>query len=487
MRLRIALVLAALSGFIALSYEIVWIRIYSMVSWGKASAFGALLGSYLTGLALGALLSRRFCRAEGHRELRALAWFILLANLFGFLLVPGIAELVRYAPYSWALPLVAVGAGLLGTAFPLIAHFGVNPDEHAGAGVSYLYGANILGSTAGSLLTGFVLLDYPLACVCAGLAVTGILVFYGISRRWKTAVVSAVLVVGATPWLFDSLYEKMQFKDEYRPGRRFALIEEGRSGVVTVTKKGEVFGGGVYDGRFNVDPKNDVNGIFRCYAPFAFRAPPRSVLVVGLGSGSWTQVIANHPAVERVVVIEISRDYLEVVRFSPVVRSLLDNPKVEIVIDDGRRWQNRHDERFDWIVQNTTYHFRAHATNLLSREYLELIRAHLKPGGLFVYNTTRSLDAQRTGAVVFPYCWLLDNAMVVSDQPLLRDRDRFRAVLGDYRIDGRKLFEPGRDDAALDAIVNGDLWYDRDWVLNRTQGSIVITDDNMASEWAHLR
>ena len=65
--MRLALLLSALSGFIALSYEIVWIRVYSMVSWGKASAFGTLLGAYLAGLAFGALLARRFCRADGHR------------------------------------------------------------------------------------------------------------------------------------------------------------------------------------------------------------------------------------------------------------------------------------------------------------------------------------------------------------------------------------------------------------------------------------
>jgi len=485
-RLRLALLLAALSGFIGLSYEIVWIRIYSMVSWGKASAFGALLGAYLAGLALGALVARRFCKPEGHRELRALAWFILFANLFGFLLVPATAELVRFAPHAWALPLVALGAGLLGATFPLIAHFGVDPDSHAGAGVSYLYGANILGSTAGSLLTGFVLLEFPLVWVTAGLALLGIVVFFGLARRPVIALASAALVVAAAPFLFDGLYEKMQFKDEYVPGMRFALVEEGRSGVVAVTEDGVVYGGGVYDGKFNVDPKDDVNGIFRAYAGFAFRDPPETVLVIGLGSGSWTQVLAQHPAVKRIQVVEIGSEYVDVVRFSPVVRSLLTNPKVEIAIDDGRRWLNRHDERFDWIVQNTTYHFRAHATNLLSREYLELSRRHLNPGGILVYNTTRSLDAQKTGATVFPHCWLLDNAMLVSDAPLVRDRDRFRAVLRAYEIDGKPLFGAG-DEAALERIVNDDRWHDRDWILERTKDARVIEDDNMASEWAHLR
>ncbi|MEM8882608.1 MAG: hypothetical protein AAGD14_00895 [Planctomycetota bacterium] len=487
MRLRLALLLAALSGFIALSYEIVWIRVFSMMSWGKASAFGALLGAYLTGIAFGALYARRFCRAEGHRELRALAWFILFANLVGFLLVPLAAELARVAPVAWSLVLFALGAGLLGTTFPLIAHFGVDPDEHAGAGVSYLYGANIVGSTAGSLLTGFVLLELPIARVSVILALAGLAVFFGIARRWRETLVGALFVVGCSLFLFDGLYEKMQFKEEYEPGQRFALVIEGKSGVVTVTEDGTVYGGGVYDGKFNVDPKDDINGIFRAYAPFAFRAPPKTALVIGMGSGSWTQVLASHPDVERVLVIEIGEDYLDVVRHSPVVRSILDNPKVEIVIDDGRRWMLRHDETFDWIVQNTTYHFRAHATNLLSREYLELSRKHLNEGGLILYNTTRSKDAQRTGAMVFPYCWLVDNAMIVSDKPLIRDRARHREVLANYVIDGKRLFDLPKDRETLEALVADERWYSAEQVLARTEGAVVITDDNMASEWAFLR
>ena len=80
-----------------------------------------------------------------------------------------------------------------------------------------------------------------------------------------------------------------------------------------------------------------------------------------------------------------------------LVASLLDNPKVEIVIDDGRRWLNRHPERkFDAIIQNTTWYYRPNVTNLLSREYLALVAAHLREGGVIMYNTTGSLRVQRT-------------------------------------------------------------------------------------------
>ena len=51
----LALVVAGVSGFIALSYEIVWYRVIAFESWGLPGAFGLLLAAYLFGLAIGSL------------------------------------------------------------------------------------------------------------------------------------------------------------------------------------------------------------------------------------------------------------------------------------------------------------------------------------------------------------------------------------------------------------------------------------------------
>jgi spermidine synthase len=108
---------------------------------------------------------------------------------------------------------------------------------------------------------------------------------------------------------------------------------------------------------------------------------PKEVLEVGLSGGAWTEIISNHPQLEKQVVVEINPGYVEVIRRYPMVAPLLRNPKVEVVIDDGRRWMERHrDRKFDVIVMDTIYHWRAHATNLLSVEFLDLARQLLKPG-----------------------------------------------------------------------------------------------------------
>jgi len=67
-KLLIALVVATASGFIALSYEILWIRVYGFATEGAPESFGFLLSAYLTGLALGALFARGYCQRTDTEE-----------------------------------------------------------------------------------------------------------------------------------------------------------------------------------------------------------------------------------------------------------------------------------------------------------------------------------------------------------------------------------------------------------------------------------
>ena len=273
---------------------------------------------------------------------------------------------------------------------------------------------------------------------------------------------------------------------------------ENRSGIITVDTDRTVFGNGMYDGHFNVDLKHDNNGIVRPYALSLFHPVPRDVLMIGLSSGSWAQVVANNPAVRTLTVIEINPGYLKLIAQEPEVESLVANPKVTIVTDDGRRWLNLNPERhFDAIVSNTTWYFRANVTNLLSAEFFTLVKDHLNPGGIFFYNTTDSARAQRTGCVVFGEGARFTNHMVVSATPIDWDFQRWRRTLEVYRIDGRGQFDPGSlDDSvlldkaeAMSASLNSKAPYAErpiepcSDVLARTVGKEIMTDDNMGSEW----
>lgn len=511
MSFAVALAVAAASGFIALSYEILWYRVIAFASWGLPGAFGLLLAAYLFGLAFGSRLAGAFCRDDAKagdtRQLRIVAGFVLVANLVAWLVVPVFGWSAKRWDWPPALAMVALAAALLGAILPLVSHFGIKADDRAGVNLSYVYLANIVGSAAGSLLTGFVFLDvWPLAKVGSVIGVVGMALFAvllwisDLRGRTRLAVpvlggLAAAMVFFGTPRLYDRIWERLLYKAKFGDDTKFADVIETKSGVITVTQDDTVYGGGAYDGRFNTSLEWDKNGILRAYGVGAMHPAPKRMLMVGLASGSWAKVLSNLPGLEKLTIVEINPGYISLIQKHEEVAGILKDPKVEIVIDDGRRWLNRHSERFDVIVQNTTWHWRAHITNLLSTEYLEIIRAHLAPGGFFYFNTTSSDDVQKTAATTFPHAMRVYNFMAVSDAPLSFDKERWRRTLEDTRLDGEPIIdrstERGRElwdetlayaDTIHEPPIDRGL-ESRESVLARTQAALVITDDNMVPEW----
>jgi spermidine synthase len=515
----LALACAAFCGFAALAYEIIWYRLLAFAERDTARVFAYLLGSYLMGIALGSRFAERY--SERYRDQRTsinmLGGFIFSSAILGFAVGPALALAMKFiplagatfatAPVYLALPLsICLGAFSFGATFPLIAQVSVDPAGRAGAALSFLYAANIVGSTLGSFVVGFALLDYlSLFSISLLLLLGGILVgavvlatSRGSTGKLKQgaafAVAAALLVaIGSQP-VINTIYDRLLFKDHY-PKVHFQELVEGRSGAIGVTPNGVVFGGGVYDGRFNIDLMHDTNGIARPFALSAIHPAPRHVLMIGLGSGSWAQVVANNPQVEELTVVEINPGYLKLIPQYPVVTSLLGNSKVRIIIDDGRRWLAQNPgQRFDAIVMNTTLHWRNHASNLLSVEFLHMARRHLNPAGVLFYNTTGSEDAMATGLEVYPYALRFSSSLAVSDSPIVFDRVRWRAVLLGYVIDGKHVIDSSdnKQITKLDEVVNiaedptgrQSFSIESDAQLRkRLQGRLIITDDNMGVEW----
>lgn len=490
----LACLLAFASGFIALSHEILWYRVYSYTSQGAADAFALLLGAYLLGIALGAYAARALCR-DAALPLRAVAW-LLAASSMAFFVPPAVASLAA-ASDTWALtlPVVVVAAGLLGAVFPLVSHATIAPDARSGSRISYVYLSNILGSVAGSLGTGFLLLDrWPLPRVAlllawASLAAALALVAARRARRATLAAALAGCVLGAAafqalaPALYASLYEKLQFRTGYRPGDRFAHLVENKSGVIAVTTDGTIYGGGAYDGAFNTSLARDTNGVVRAYALAGLHAAPREVLMIGLSSGSWAAAVASHPALERLTVVEINPGYLQLLPHYRDVAGLLSDPRVRIEIDDGRRWLVRNRERrFDAIVINGTQHWRAHATNLLSAEFVALVRSHLREGGVYYFNATGSERAARTAGDAFRHILRVHNCIAASDAPLRFDAQAWSRAMRLAAIGGRPVLEAGAGEREVLARIRRLLEPEAS-LRARIARAAPITDDNMGTEW----
>jgi spermidine synthase len=516
MGFKTVLALAAAGGFVSLSYEIFFFRTVSYASGSSATAFAATLSAFLVGVASGSRRAGENCRILSREEaMRRAAGSLVTANLLGILFLPLVSQLawLDRGVIGIAMLMVFFVARAWGALLPYLAELGIVADGRAGMQTAFLYLANILGSALGAVLTGFVLMDLMgliaigVALVVLGLGCAALLAGTLELPRWQKYLragfagalgLAALLVV---PAFGGHVLENLQWKGATQ-AKPFVKVLENRSGIITVDADGTVFGHGMYDGKFNTDLKHDTNGIVRPYALSLFHPAPRRVLMIGLSSGSWAQVIASNPEVQSLTVVEINPGYARLVAQEPEVASLLKNPKVTLVTDDGRRWLYLNPaETFDAIVSNTTWHFRANVTNLVSAEFLDLVRRHLKPGGIFFYNTTGADRVQRTGCLGFAHGARFTNHMVVSPDPILWDFARWRRVLTSYRIDGTLIFDPrhAEDRLVLDRLMAMEASLaagpsgavDRPIepcpeILARTTGLRPVTDDNMGSEWRYF-
>jgi spermidine synthase len=504
MNYTIALLVSFLAGVISLSYEILWYRVYSFTSGSSPTTFGLLLGFYLLGLAFGSYASIRLCDGRdgtgNPRQLRALAAFLFLANAAGFLVIPLAGWLSTVVWWRWALPPVAVAAALLGSTLPLLGHFGIAPDDRAGSGLSGLYFANILGSVSGSLLTGFVLLEvWPLRRIAVVLAFLGIGVALALAlianRRHLTVGVACLVAAGAalgvvtaSPLLFDDLYARLLYGDKFSVAKPLSEIVENRHDVVVVTADKRVYGSGVYDGAISTSLWPNPNGIDRAYALAALHPSPTNVLVVGLSTGAWAQVIARFLGVRSMTAVEINPGYLQIIARHPEVSGLLSDPRIRIVIDDGRRWLRRNPRaRFDLIVENASVHWRAHATHVLSIEHFKLVRDHLTEDGLFYVNTTSSPEVIRTLLEVFPYALRLQGFVAASSRPIRFDIDRWKSLLAGASTQDPPLLDAtdpaGREELARLTRIEADM-EGRESMEAHTATARIVTDDSMAAEWS---
>ncbi|MBX3660178.1 MAG: fused MFS/spermidine synthase [Ramlibacter sp.] len=496
-----AFALLALIGFISLSQEILWFRILGFLTGSHPQVFGMLLAAFLAGVAWGSIRARNLA-TSGASAFHFLVTSLLAAALVFYAGVPVIAFVAEWAGSGPALLcgylLVAFVACLCGGVLPVTIHLGTRDARNSLATASWLYFSNILGSAVGPLLTGFIALEV-LSLEANVAALSGLTLLLALTvlflapstqpgHRFKYASLAAGLAVAAVLFhdrAYENHLEKMQYASSvFKP---FKYTLENRSGVLTVEEAAAdvMYGHGIYDGRFNIDPVNNTNLIDRAFMVAALHRQPQKVLEIGLSTASWTRVLSSHTAVGSLTVVEINKGYPAIVRNYPEMASVLESPRVRLLIDDGRRWlRSNPDESFDVIVMNNTLHWRSNATSLLSLEFLKLCKQHLKPGGVLYYNTTGADDVVFTAAHGFSHVTRYSTFVAASDHPFdMTPAERRANLLKFAGRDGKPLLDSDEEHRkVLARLSNSPLTDIQQDVLQR-QDRQLITDDNMAVEY----
>ena len=507
--LRAAALIAGIAGFLALGFEIAWFRIFSLATYDRAPAFALLLSTYLAGIAAGSFLSEKLAEKRSINPVTMAGSAMLIAGALSVYLVPLIAHFSwNNVPVLMSAPAFFLTAAFLGSVLPLLCQSAVRADESAGRSVSLIYLSNIIGATLGSLVIGFVLMNYfgtekISMLLAAATVISGFLVMLFRNGRvqalpkslWILTAI-AVIAIPLSASGFRNLYGTLIFGKKAATVGAMKYVVENRNGIISVTQDDAVFGGGVYDGFFNVDPANDKNFVIRAYVVSLMHPHPKHVFMLGLASGSWAQVVANNPEVESLDVVEINPGYLQLIEKYDEVRSLLHNPKVHIYVDDARRWLLAHPEaKYDMIIANTSFHWRDHTSQVLSVEFLRIVKAHLLEGGIYYYNATESPDVLMTGLHEYKYGLRVISCLALSDSPIVLDKQRWFSVLSHYEIDGRKMFDPNGAkgpmvlagyNAFADSVrhPSGFLSMEDGRELAARLGPRhIITDDNMGAEW----
>ncbi len=391
--------LAFLSGFVTLSLEVLWTRMFAQVFQNSVYTFSAILVVFLLCLAIGAALASALARRQVNSRLIILGLVVgsaLLAPATPFIFTAATGRLgylgggpdwYRYIFQVFATTAIVIFLPgiLLGTIFPYLMKVSEPFRRGVGRTVGDLVAINTIGAILGSLCAGFILLD--LVGLRSGIMSMGALYLLAVlllpslpmMYRIVPAACLALLVIGFKPG-------RLMVVSTSPAGDETILdVWEGSAATVAVVKRGKSL-------KIKVNNLYAVGGTesrkweeWQSHLPLLIHPEPRSVFYLGMGTGITAGASLLHP-VKRVVVTEIVPEVVTAAQkhFTPYTNGLFTDGRSEVVVEDGRNYLLGTRERFDVIIADLFVPWKAGTGTLYSREHFRAARSHLKKGGLFV-------------------------------------------------------------------------------------------------------
>lgn len=433
---RLVYVAVGLSGFAALSAEVIWTRLLALLYGATTYTFAIILMVFLAGIGIGSALAARIARHTGHplRWLAACQLGLLPGLLWAHL---SISHIVPYWHPNvsgefyvyWVflhdtmrtvvtvfLPALLWGASF---SFGLAAMGHGQPDT--GRLVGRIYAANTCGAILGALATSLWLVPAlgsqrveQLLMLVAGLAAMLALVaetrarsagevepgsesskprwlelpWLGSTRsRWAVGGCVALAILALRP-LPHGLLGNSIMPHAWKDFTHDFEKESQNTAVVVLNERSTGFRSLCVSGKVEASTNPDD---LRCQRLLGHVAAlvhpnPQSTLTVGLGAGTTAGCFVLYPSVKRIRVCEIEPAIVEAAGgyFAEANHHVVTDPRTEITIDDARHFMAVTDEKFDIITSDPIHPWVRGSAVLYSREYYELCRKRLNPGGVYV-------------------------------------------------------------------------------------------------------
>ena len=118
------------------------------------------------------------------------------------------------------------------------------------------------------------------------------------------------------------------------------------------------------------------------HIPMNSHKNPKSVLVIGGGDGGKVREVLKHDTVEKVVLCEIDGMVIDVCKkYLPTIAGKLDDPRVEILVEDAIEYIKNKENEFDIVLIDSTDPM-GPGEGLFTEEFYTNVKKSLKKGGI---------------------------------------------------------------------------------------------------------
>jgi spermidine synthase len=420
----------ALSGLTALGAEVVWTRLLSLLLGGTVYTFSIILAVFLFGLWAGSSGGAYLARRLSQPRWALAACQALLAGAIAWTAFT-LSDVLPYWPvdpwlslnpwFNFDLDLARCLRAILpatllwGASFPLALASAAAEREDPARLSGSIYAINTAGAIAGALAFSLLLIPWLgtresqqlLIWLAAISAVTALVAAVGVDARNRARVgiaagAAATLLVawGLTATVSDIPWQAIAYGRRVAPILRGlstatdelarpVFVGEGINSSVVITERGD-------QRFFYVSGKSEASSApidmrlqrMMAHVPALLHQPansgPRSVLVVGFGAGVTAGSFVPYPEVGSIMVCELeslippaSDEY-----FGGENNHVLRDPRTRIVYDDARHYIATTDQKFDIITTDPIHPWVKGTSTLYSKEYYELVKSRLNPGGV---------------------------------------------------------------------------------------------------------